>query len=161
MPADLSNPLLVELCAELRELESDRSFADGEELYHCGDAVDGVYLVVEGRVSLWLECERQQPRRFDEAEPGALLGLSEVLSGDAYKLTARAAGEVHAGYVRRDDLLDYLRKHPACCMHVVRLLSEDLNMLYGKYCSMEDDKRKSRKKPSAEPPKVHAARRVH
>jgi len=161
VPVDLSNPLLIELCAELRELGSDRTYADGEVLFRSGDEVDGVYLVADGRVSLWLSCERQSPRLFEEAHAGTLLGLSEVLSGDCYKLTARATGEVHAAYVRRDELLDYLRKHPACCMHVVRLLSDDLNLLYGKYCSMEDDKRKSRKRPTPEPAKAHAARRVH
>jgi CRP-like cAMP-binding protein len=62
-----------------------------------------------------------------------VLGRSEAISGYLCKLTARAAERTRVAYVSRENLLEFLRQHQAFCMQIVRLLSEDLHLLYGKY----------------------------
>jgi len=67
---------------------------------------------------------------------GTMLGLSENMTGDNYRVTAEAGEETTAIFIPREEFLNFLREHCDFCMQVVRLLSDDLLGLYDKFRSI-------------------------
>jgi CRP-like cAMP-binding protein len=65
-----------------------------------------------------------------------MLGRSESMSGEKYRITAEAGEQTTATFVPRQEFLEFLRAHGDVCMQVVRLLSEYLHALYHKFRSI-------------------------
>ncbi|HZQ68250.1 MAG TPA: Crp/Fnr family transcriptional regulator [Terriglobales bacterium] len=141
-----------DLWEELRALKITRKYPAGAAPFQFGQPVAGIYLVESGQVGLSLPRPSGQTL-FEVAGPGCVLGLSEALSGEPYKLNAEAMVECELAFVDRDQLLHYLREHPEFCMNIVRQLSEDLHGLYYRYvCSTE---RASKSRRSSAPSRVN------
>lgn len=64
------------------------------------------------------------------AGPGEILGLGATLSGTAYEVTAELLDTSQVVFVKRKDLLRFLRDHREACMMVVQMLSQDLHAAY-------------------------------
>jgi len=124
------NPLQVDLWQALQGLKAARVEPRGEPLFRQGQPSRGIYLVEEGEVRLLLAPDSNAGQAFEVAGPGAVLGLSEAMSGGDYKLTAEAAAGARISYVDRNSFLQFLRKNHSVCLQIVRLLSEDLHSLY-------------------------------
>jgi CRP/FNR family transcriptional regulator len=56
--------------------------------------------------------------------PGDLLGLSAVISGSPFEVTAEALMPVFADTIRRDDFLSFLSRHGEASMHTAKTLSD-------------------------------------
>ncbi len=120
-------------------------------LFSSSAPANAVYLVEQGRVKLVLTPPLKSGKPFEVVGPGAVLGLSEVMSGSRYNLSAEATEEVHTSFVQRGVLLDFLADHQEYRVHIVRVLSEDLHSLYLRFRSMtpEPRPRKNPRAPSA------------
>ncbi len=57
-------------------------------------------------------------------------GWEPTLSGEAYEVTAELLDAAQVVFVKRKDLLKFLRDNPSICMEVVRRLSDDLHGAY-------------------------------
>jgi CRP/FNR family transcriptional regulator len=64
------------------------------------------------------------------AGPGEVLGLSATMSGKPYEITAEVLDNAQVAFVRRKDLLKFLRDYREACMQVVHLLSQDLHVAF-------------------------------
>ena len=64
------------------------------------------------------------------AGPGEVLGLGATLSNTPYEITAELLDNSQVVFVRRKDLMKFLREHREVCMEVVRMLSQDLHGAY-------------------------------
>ena len=64
------------------------------------------------------------------AGPGEVLGLGAALSNTRYEITAELIDSSQVVFVRRKDLMKFLRENPDVCMQVVRMLSQDLHGAY-------------------------------
>lgn len=124
------NPLQVDVWQALRTLKPAPVKPTGEPLFRQGQPSRGIYLVEEGEVRLLLVSDIKPGQTFDVAGPGAVLGLSETMSGADYKLTAEAAAGARISFVDGKSLLQFLQKNHSVCLQIVRLLSEDLHGLY-------------------------------
>jgi CRP-like cAMP-binding protein len=120
----------------LRPLLSARVFPKGATLYHCGMPAEGVYLLDTGSVRLLLPLPESQTQLLEVAGEGAILGLSETLSGDDYRVSVEANEPVTASFIPRRDFLEFLDSHHEFCMQVVRLLSDSLHALYHRFRSV-------------------------
>lgn len=140
--------LSPELLAALHKLQRPRVFTKGKELFHCGDEAAGVYLIESGKVNLMVCTSARRPRVFASVSGGAILGMSESISGDAHKLTAEAGELTRVSFVDRDEFLRFLRNNQEFCLRIVRLLSEDVHYLYGKF--------REESAPKSRSPKVQA-----
>ena len=105
-------------------------------LFREGQAAKGVFVVCEGRVRLSVCSDAGKRVLLRVAGPGEVLGLSAVLSGGEFEITAHAIDNCQIAMVRRKDLLDFLRKHREACLHIVNLLSEDLHVAYDRVRSV-------------------------
>lgn len=96
----------------------------------------GVFLLCRGRAKLSISSDRGQRLLLRIAGPGEILGLSASLAGLDYELTAEALDPVQVAFIRRKDLLNFLRQHRQACMQVIHFLSEDLHSAYERVRSM-------------------------
>jgi CRP-like cAMP-binding protein len=125
--------LSPELFQALQGIKTGQIFANGSTVFLQGSPVEGIYLVETGEVRILLATGNKQRQLLEIAGPGTMLGLSESMSGENYRITAEANSSMTAAFIRRDTLLNFLREHADFSMEVVRLLSEELHGLYHKF----------------------------
>lgn len=71
------------------------------------------------------------------ALPGAILGLSAVLSGKHHEESAAAAVSSKAGFIKREDFLDFLGNYREAAFWVVQLLSQQVTSALEHICRIE------------------------
>jgi len=120
----------------LRPIESARLFPKGATLFQQGSAATGIYLVKSGEVRVLLVTGQNQAQLVEIAGPGTMLGLSESMSGERYRITAEAGDRTMVSYVPREEFVALLRLHGDFCGQVLQHLSEELHGLYGKFRSI-------------------------
>lgn len=135
-PQPTPGKLSPELLQALREIYTVRQYPKGALLFQLDSPVTGVYLVESGEVRVLLPTGSRQKQLLEVAGPGTILGLSECMSGEDYRVSAEAGDQTTAGFIPRQNFLEFLRAHADFCMEVVRLLSEDLHGLYHKFRSI-------------------------
>ncbi|MGA7574551.1 MAG: Crp/Fnr family transcriptional regulator [Terriglobales bacterium] len=130
--------LSPDLLQSLDGIKLVQVFPKGATLFQRGSAVSGVYLVETGEVRIVLPTPQSQWQLLEIVGPGALLGLSEGMSvrGERYRVTAEAGVATTASFIPRQEFVEFLRGHGDFCMQVVRLLSEDVHVLYHKFRSI-------------------------
>ncbi len=128
--------LSPELLEALRGIKTVRQFPRGAMLFQKDSPVTGVYLVESGEVRILLPTGNRQNQLLDVAGPGTILGLSESLGGENYRVTAEAGDQTTAAFIPRQDFLEFLRAHGDFCVEVVRMLSHELHSLYHKFRSI-------------------------
>ncbi len=142
-PSKLSPDLLQ----ALHGIKSVRPFPKGATLFQQGTAATGVYLVECGEVRVLLPTGPSQKQLWEVVGPGTMLGLSESMTGEKYRITAEAGDETTAAFIPREKFLEFLRERCDFSMQVVRLLSEDLHALYHKFRSISAHPGRPRHRP--------------
>jgi CRP-like cAMP-binding protein len=79
-----------------------------------------------------------------------MLGLSESMTGEKYRITAEAGEVTMAAFLPREEFLRLLREHCDFSMQVLRLLSEDLHGIYHKFRSITAHPGRPRHRPLGE-----------
>jgi len=102
----------------------------GEVLFQEGRLPRGIFVLCEGRAKLSVCSETGKRLMLRVAGPGEVLGLSATMSGKPYEITAEALDNSQIAFIKRRDLLKFLRDHREACMHVVHLLSQDLHVAF-------------------------------
>ena len=150
MSSSFPSKFSPELYQALHGIKSVRVYPKGSTLFQQGAAVSGVYVVESGRVCVLLPSSHGRPQLLEIAGPGTVLGLSESMSGEAYRVTAEAEDHATVAFVPQQGFLEFLRVHTDFCMQVVRLLSEDLHGLYHKFRSISAHPGRPRQRPPDE-----------
>ena len=114
-----------ELQQHLIEAGSRQRYRRKDFLFHRGDPVGGVFLILSGEVRLGLD---KNPANFPSRDfgPGTVLGLPATLSDSPYSLTAEVIGDAEVSYICRSDMLERLRQNSKLSFEVMNLLSEEL-----------------------------------
>jgi CRP/FNR family transcriptional regulator len=112
------------------EIKEQAVLGKGALLFSEARPSRGVYILCEGRAKLSICAENGKKLMLRVAGPGEILGLGATLSGDNYEVTAELLDTAQVVFVKRKDLLKFLRTNPSICMEVVRRLSEDLHGAY-------------------------------
>ncbi len=137
MSSDLTRAhLSQEFEQALRPLMTQRIFAKGATLYHHGVQAEGLYLVNSGSVRVLLPASDNQIQLLEVAGEGAILGLSEALSGENHRVSVVANEQTNASFVARKDFVDLLNGNQEFSMQVVRMLSDSLHGLYHRFRSV-------------------------
>src|SRR5215467_5065402 len=130
----LPDPVSSDLRQGLHGVKSAmRTYAKGAKLFQHGMPVDGVYIIESGQVRVLLPTMQRRLQLLETAGPGAILGLSETMSGDHYRVMVEACEPTTATFIPRENLMEFLRQHCDLCLQLVRLLSDDLHALYRKF----------------------------
>jgi CRP/FNR family transcriptional regulator, cyclic AMP receptor protein len=88
-----------------------------------GQAPRGVFVLCKGRVKLTMNSSDGKTLIVRICEPGEVLGLHAVVSGEPYELTAEALQPCQVNFVRRDDFLKLVREHVEISVAAMRQLS--------------------------------------
>lgn len=83
----------------------------------------GVFLLCEGEVKLSISSSEGKTLILRIAKPGEILGLVPTLTGARYEVTAEALHPCQVAFVRRDDFLRFVAKHPQAYQNVAKELS--------------------------------------
>lgn len=139
--------LSPELLQGLRGIKSEQNFPSGGILFQQGSAATGVYLVEHGEVRILLPTGQNQKQLLEVLGPGAILGLSENMTGENYRITAEAGNKTSLAFIPRATFLEFLRGHGDFCMQILRLLGDDLHGLYHKFRSISAHPGRPRHRP--------------
>jgi CRP/FNR family transcriptional regulator len=102
----------------------------GATLFTEGRPARGVFMLCDGRAKLTLSSGNGRRLTLRIAGPGEMLGLSAAVSGAAYEVSAEMLDNSQVAFVRRKDMLRFLRAHRDACLQIVHLLSQDLHTAY-------------------------------
>lgn len=110
----------------------------GATLFSEGRHARGIFVLCQGRAKLSISSKDDLGKRLmlRVAGPGEVLGLSASMSGASYEVTAEMVDDAQVAFIRRKDLLKFLRDHREACLQVVHLLSQDLHAAYDRVRSI-------------------------
>jgi len=72
----------------------------------------GVFVLCAGQVKLSISSSGGKTLILRIAKPGEILGLMATMSGSPYEVTAETLHPCQVAFVRRDDFLRFVAKHP-------------------------------------------------
>ncbi len=127
--------------------------ARGALLFAEGRPAKGIYVLCDGRAKLSICSESGKRLMLRVAGPGEVLGLSASMSGKPHELTAEILDTSQVAFVRRKELLKFLREHREACLQVVHLLSQDLHTAYERVRSIGLARTR---RPRSQPPRPRA-----
>ncbi|MGB8473884.1 MAG: Crp/Fnr family transcriptional regulator [Candidatus Acidiferrum sp.] len=112
--------------AALKEFDAAKSVAvypAGAVLFLEKQEPRGVFLLCGGGVKLSVSSSEGKTLILRIAKPGELLGLMPALTGTPHEVTAEVLHPSQVAFVRRDDFLHFVAKHPQGYQNAVKELS--------------------------------------
>ena len=95
-----------------------------------GQTPRGVLVLCSGKVKLSTTSRDGKVLILKMAEPGEALGLSAVISGTPYEVTAETVGPCQVNFIDRDALMKLLDKHGELGLHSAQALSREFQSAY-------------------------------
>ncbi|MGA2429808.1 MAG: Crp/Fnr family transcriptional regulator [Candidatus Acidiferrum sp.] len=83
----------------------------------------GVFVLCAGQVKLSISSSAGKTLILRIAKPGEILGLMASMSGTSYEVTAETLHPCQVAFIRRDDFLRFVAKHPEAYQGVVKQLA--------------------------------------
>jgi CRP-like cAMP-binding protein len=95
-------------------------------LFHQGDEPTGVYIIVQGEVTITMESPVGDEVVSMRAEPGSLLGLPGLIGNRPYSLSAFANKSAEVGFVSRAVFNPLMLSEPRLAMMILRVLANEV-----------------------------------
>lgn len=92
-------------------------------LFSEGEVARGVHLLCHGSVKVSMASGDGKTLIMHVAHPGEALGLSSVVAGHEYRLTAETLEPTQVKFIKRDDCLRLLEQFSSICRSSCRLLA--------------------------------------
>ena len=115
--------------SEIKLIESAvhiRNYAPGEAIFKQGDPGSGMYIIIDGKVGIFLDIPGQEPKQLSQLGDGDFFG--EIALLDASPRTAGATALENSTIIGfyRPDLMEILKTRPALGAKILLALSEVL-----------------------------------
>jgi CRP/FNR family transcriptional regulator len=123
---NLSGPVLKAFSA----ISHQTTFPPDATLFVEGQTPRGVFLLCSGKVKLSTSSRDGKVLILKMAGPGEMLGLSAVISGGEYELTAETAMPCQVNFVSREPLLDMLQRYGEAGLRSAQALSREFQAAY-------------------------------
>jgi CRP-like cAMP-binding protein len=101
-------------------------FASQQALFNEEQENQGVYLVIKGKVRLYVKDYPKLDRIFSS---GSLLGVPATFTAHPYSLGATAVTSVEVRHVQRQEFLDLMSQQPELCREATDLLSREVTFI--------------------------------
>jgi CRP/FNR family transcriptional regulator, cyclic AMP receptor protein len=105
-------------------------FPEGSMVFLEGQDARGVYILCQGRAKLTTANADGKSMILKIAEPGTILGLHACISGKPYEVTIETLQPSQLAFIRRDDFLRFLNRHPDACLRAAEHLARDCQSAY-------------------------------
>jgi CRP/FNR family transcriptional regulator, cyclic AMP receptor protein len=122
----LSAPALKDFNA----VNSPATYPAGAVLFLEKQDPRGVFVLCAGQVKLSISSSAGKTLILRIAKPGEILGLMAAMSGGPYEVTAETLHPCQVAFIRRDDFLHFVAKHP----EVYQVAVKQLSTLYSGAC---------------------------
>ena len=109
--------------ADFNTMKSPATYPAGAVLFLEKQDPRGVFVLCAGQVKLSISSSGGKTMILRIAKAGEILGLMATLSGASYEVTAETLHPCQVAFVRRDDFLRFVSKHPEAYQGVVKQLS--------------------------------------
>jgi CRP/FNR family transcriptional regulator, cyclic AMP receptor protein len=100
------------------------AYPKGAVLFVEGQIPRGIFVLCKGRVRLSLCSSTGKTLIMKIVERGEVLGLSATITGKPYEVRAETIEPCQVNFVRREDLVRFLREHSEAGLRVVQQLSD-------------------------------------
>ena len=117
----------------LRKIAVERSFSPRAEIFKEGDAGDGIYIVKEGTVEIYVAVGQMGRRVFAKLGPSEMFGEMAVLEVKPRSATAVAATNAQVYFIPREELLIMLGSSPTMSLELLREISRRLREFNRRY----------------------------
>ena len=104
-------------------IKSTASYPEDAVLFVEKQEARGIYVLCEGEVKLSISSADGKVLIMRIARAGELLGLMAAVAGLPYEVTAETIHPCQVAFVRRDDFLRFLARHPEASQNVVKQMS--------------------------------------
>jgi CRP/FNR family transcriptional regulator, cyclic AMP receptor protein len=120
-----------------------KRFAPQEVLFEVDQENRGVYLVVKGKVRMYV---RDYPKLDRIFSSNSLLGVPSTFTGHPYSLGATATTAAEVVHVGKQAFLDLMTEQPELCREAADLLSREVTFIQAALA----ERRRSKGMPAAE-----------
>ena len=108
----------------LDRLKFTTAYPKGALLFVEGEQPRGVFVLCRGRAKLTTTSTEGRSLIVKMANAGELLGVSAVMLGKSYEVSAETVEASQVSFIRRDDFLQLLSTYSEACLHTAQQLSE-------------------------------------
>lgn len=108
---------------DFSSIKSTATYPAGALLFLEKQESRGVFVLCAGEVKLSISSSAGKTLILRIAKAGEILGLMATMSGTAYEVTAETLHPCQVAFLRRDDFLHFVTKHPEVYQNVVKQLS--------------------------------------
>lgn len=112
--------------AAMKQFDSTRAsstYPEGAVLFIEKQAARGVFVVCEGQVKLSMSSSEGKKLIVRIAKAGEILGLTAVVGGTPYEVTAETLRPSQVAFIRRDDFLRLIADHPDVYQNIVKQMA--------------------------------------
>ena len=109
--------------ADFNTVKSQATYPAGAVLFLEKQDPRGVFILCAGQVKLSISSSAGKTMILRIAKAGEILGLMASMSGTSYEVTAETLHPCQVSFVRRDDFLRFVTKHPEAYQGVVKQLT--------------------------------------
>jgi len=112
--------------AALKSFDSAKSnsvYPEGAVLFIERQEARGVFVLCEGQVKLSVSSSEGKTLILRIAKPGEVLGLTAVLGGTPYEVTAETLRPSQVAFIRRDDFLRFIAQNPEVYHNIVKQMA--------------------------------------
>jgi CRP/FNR family transcriptional regulator, cyclic AMP receptor protein len=113
---------------DLLALATSCSYAAGHVLFAEKEPVRGVYVVMDGEVKLSINSSEGKRLSLRIARKGEILGLTSVLSGSPYEVTAETLYPAKIAPIERREFMGFLMRHPEAYQTVSEELTREFTL---------------------------------
>jgi len=108
---------------DFNAVRSSATFPGGAVLFLEKQDPRGVFVLCAGEVKLSISSSAGKTLILRIAKPGEILGLMAVLGNTPYEVTAETLHSCQVAFIRRDDFMNLLSKHPEMHQSEIRQLT--------------------------------------
>jgi CRP/FNR family cyclic AMP-dependent transcriptional regulator len=106
------------------------TYPGGAILFVEGQMPRGTFVLCQGKVKLSTTSKEGKVLIFKIVEPGEMIGLSAMVSGDAYQVTAETVGPCLVNFVERDGLLRLMERSGELGLRSALAVSRDFQSAF-------------------------------
>ncbi len=117
-----------ELCKLMRSVE----YGEDEAIFHEGTPAFGFFIICSGKAKLIKQGPAGKRHLLKIVGPGELLGEENLFDGGTHTASARTIEPTRARFIKREDFLDFLKRHPMIALQLAEKVARELQSFQAK-----------------------------
>lgn len=123
-----------------------KTFQNGETIVKQHDPPGSMFIILEGRVQIWVDDGDKEPFLVAILEKDNVFGSISLYDGSPRIATAHALGKVRVLTVNKKGFLQWLGEDPAFALRIFLKMSERIRTLIAQVVSLRREVRQLRQK---------------